>query len=75
MRLISQDRDYDIPYKQCVLLINPGNIHATLIGNPEKQMLMAVYSTQEKVQKAIQMLHEYYTGMNIVFRFPQEDKV
>lgn len=63
MRLISQDRDYDIPYEQCKLLINSGSIHATFIGEPETQMLMAVYSTQEKAQKAMQMLHECYTGM------------
>lgn len=78
MRLISQEGRVifvDLPYEGTTLYIEPGE-PCTIFGNYSSIVYaLAVYSTQEKAQKAMQMLHECYTGMNIVFRFPQENEV
>lgn len=63
MRLISQDGCSDVPYEQCTLWVNEGGILATPVGEVDTLMTMGRYSTQEKAQKAMQMLHECYTGM------------
>lgn len=67
MRVISQKGFpyLDITYEHCTLwLKTPENIiYGTPIGEPDSLMQMAKYSTQEKTQKVIQMLHECYTGM------------
>lgn len=74
MRLISQDGRFDIAYEHCILREEQGVIEAIRI-KPNTSITMGQYDTPEKVQKAMQMLHECYVGMNMVFRFPQGDEV
>lgn len=66
MRLISQEGRVifvDLPYKGTPLYIEPGE-PCTIYGSfSDIVYALAVYSTQEKAQKAMQMLHECYTGM------------
>ena len=76
MRIISQDGNKDFPYKRCTIWVFGQEIMAAPVGGPEEvEATMAKYSTPEKVQKAIQRLHDcYQCGLkNVVFRFPQED--
>ena len=61
MRIISQTGD-DIPYERCALTIFGEFIYAAPIYNLENKFVVASYSTQEKTEKAMQMLHEAYTG-------------
>lgn len=65
MRVISQNREYDIPYERCILWIKKAEniIYATPIGEIETLLQMAKYSTQERAEKAMQKLHECYTGV------------
>ena len=77
----------DIPYEKVVIsqsMIEPNKIVAwDFFGGEDNIILMAEYSTPEKAEKAMQMLHEAYTGapfmkiepMNIVFRFPKEGEL
>ena len=77
----------DIPYEKVVIsqsMIEPNKIVAwDFFGGEDNIILMAEYSTPEKAEKAMQMLHEAYTGapfvriepMNIVFRFPNADEI
>ena len=67
MRVISQTGD-DIPYERCVLTIFGEFVYAAPIYNLENKFVVASYSTQEKVEKAMQMLHEAYTGAPFIMK-------
>lgn len=60
MRVISQNEELDLPYENIVVEIMDSAIVAyTPMTNP---LRMAQYKSQEKAEKAMQMLHEAYTG-------------
>lgn len=62
MRIIDQ-LGCDYPYESIVISHGDGLIYARAVSNMEKRYLLARYSTQEKALRAMQMLHECYTGM------------
>lgn len=62
MRIISQD-GCDYPYESIAISSGDGIICARPISNMDKRYLLARYSTQEKAEKAMQKLHECYTGV------------
>lgn len=64
MRIISQNSEHDVPYEHCTFWTEyPKNIiYATPIGESDTLLQMAKYSTPEKAEKAMQLLHEAYTG-------------
>lgn len=73
MRILSQDGKIDIPYEQCGLIVFfnelfSGNwdISANIGGN--KAYKMAEYSTEAKARKAMEMLHEAYTGIPLILQ-------
>lgn len=63
MRIISQDGNKDFPYERCTVWILDNKIIASPVGEPETDSRMATYSTMEKAEKAMQKLHECYTGV------------
>lgn len=65
MRVISQTGD-DIPYERCVLTIFGEFVYAAPIYNLGDKFVVASYSTPEKAEKAMQKLHECYTGVLIM---------
>ena len=94
MRIISQNGTIDIPYEQCVIQrfrekIYFLNKNLTGIEQLVSDMEMATYSTEEKAEKAMEMLRnvylEYEKGMSTeywfafnfpkVFQFPQDEDV
>ena len=62
MRIISQNGLIDVPYEMTALRFYDGLIKMNMIGDTGKGSIIAQYSTQEKAEKAMQMLHEAYTG-------------
>ena len=87
MRVISQNGKLDFPYENIVVEIMDSVIVAyTPMTNP---LRMAQYKSQEKAEKAMQMLRDnyaynwklehglqtYYGDEPIVFRFPNEDEL
>ena len=61
VRVINQNgRDY--PYESIVISHGDGMIYARPVSNMEKRYFLARYSTEEKAEKAMQKLHECYTG-------------
>lgn len=73
MRVISQNGVVDAPYENFVFSITKDNyIVATRdsIGRPSEiaSGIMAKYSTKEKAEKAMQLLHKAYSGMPIIFQ-------
>lgn len=62
MRIISQN-GCDYPYESIAILHGDGIVYARPISNMDNRYLLAEYSTQEKAEKAMQKLHECYTGV------------
>ena len=62
----------DIPYEKVVIsqsMIEPNKIVAwDFFGGEDNIILMAEYSTPEKAEKAMQMLHEAYTGAPLIMK-------
>lgn len=75
MRVISQDGTIDVPYDYFSLSVVSGryeDIHYAAIychnlPSPNGTKL-AEYSSDKKAEKAMEMLHEAYTGMPIIFQ-------
>lgn len=67
MRVISQNGS-DYPYESIAISYGDGIIYARPISNMDKRYLIAQYSTQEKAEKAMQMLHEAYTGAPFIMK-------
>lgn len=64
MRVISQNGKLDFPYENIVVEIMDNVIVAyTPMTNP---LRMAQYKSQDKAEKAMQMLHEAYTGAPLI---------
>lgn len=90
MRVISQDGKFDFPYEQIAVYRNE-NIVLCRFSNVERSSnTLGVYSTEDKVEKAMQMLRNKYmeptyqndVGGNEsaiydakVFQFPQDSEV
>ncbi len=68
MRIISQNGKYNLPYENCCVWIDDNEIIFSPIGDPESAYTMAKYSNPEKSEKAMQLLHEAYSGMPIIFQ-------
>lgn len=62
MRIIDQN-GCDYPYESIVISHGDGMIYARPVSNMEKRYFLARYSTEEKAEKAMQKLHECYTGV------------
>ena len=93
MRVISQDGTIDIPYESVIIQRFGGEIYflnKNLIGVEQlvSDMDIATYSTEEKAQKAMEMLHNdyydhvaektYHEGAYYIhpyFRFPKDEDV
>lgn len=62
MRIVSQNGKYDAPYEQCIISARGGMISAEIPSTNSStcSFLMGEYSSPEKVQKAMGMLHRFY---------------
>mgnify|MGYP005786447381 FL=1 len=66
MRVISQNGKLDFPYENIVVEIMDNVIVAyTPMTSP---LRMAQYKSQEKAEKAMQLLHEAYTGVPFIMK-------
>ena len=73
MRIISQN-GCDYPYESIAISYGDGIIYARPTSNMDKRYLIAKYSTQDKAEKAMQMIHEAYTGAPLIMNnavFPE----
>ena len=68
MRIISQNGLIDVPYEMTALRFYDGLIKMNMIEDTGKGSIIAQYSTQEKAEKAMQMLHEAYTGAPFIMK-------
>lgn len=64
MRILSQDGTIDVPYEQVSIERKGTNIwcgYKATLGRSYVGKLSADYSSEEKAEKAMEMLHEKYT--------------
>ena len=67
MRIIDQN-GCDYPYESIAISSGDGIIYARPVSNMDKRYLLAQYSAQDKAEKAMQMLHEAYTGAPFIMK-------
>lgn len=77
MRIISQDGRINLPYEMTALLVSGNYVQAVFAGGIQQSpYIMAMYSTQDKLQNALDMLDKRYIGMgDAIFRFPKDGEV
>jgi len=63
MRIVSQNGLIDVPYELIALHATDNHIRMCMAGNTGKGSLLAGYSSAEKTQKAMEMLHREYIGI------------
>lgn len=64
MRIISQDGNINLPYEMTALLVSDNYIQAVFAGGIQQSpYMMAMYKSQEKCKKAMEMLNRVYAGM------------
>ena len=74
MRVISHDGTIDIPYELSAVTIGHKvdlsefniNIRSKLLD--ERQCIVAIYSTEEKAKKSMEMLRKAYVGSIVMFQ-------
>ena len=74
MRIISQNGAIDVPYEMSAIRNDDNLIILCMAGETGKGSVIATYSTSEKAQKAMEMLHEAY-ACERYFQFPQDEDV
>ena len=67
MRIISQN-GCDYPYESIAISYDDRIISARPISDMKNGYVLAGYSTREKVEKAMQLLHEAYTGAPFIMK-------
>ena len=88
MRLISQNGAIDVPYEMSAIRNDDKLIILCMAGETGKGSVIARYSTSEKAEKAMEMLHITYKGNKVeevyqegtnyyhpTFQFPADEDV
>lgn len=66
MRIISKTGEWDFQYEESMVWREGTVIKCNPSREPNPGYIIARYSTSEKAEKAIQLLHEAYSGMPII---------
>lgn len=74
MRIISQEGlqgIFDFPYDKCLVYIygDKKTIKLQPLGEVEGEYVMAIYTTEEKALKAMQMLRDSYLGKDYGYKY------
>lgn len=77
MRVISQSGMFDFPYEQIAVYRNDNNVFCRFSNVERSANLLGSYSTEEKAEKAMEMLRgewlDYADGG--LFQFPKDEDV
>lgn len=68
MRIISQNKLISVPFEMTAIHVTGTFIRMNMVGDTGQGTVIAEYSTSEKAEKAMQILHETYSGMPIIFQ-------
>lgn len=61
MRIVSQNGKFSIPFEHCIVTCDSSIIYCAVMNG--KQFMVGEYSTAEKAQKAMVMMHKAYIGI------------
>lgn len=89
MRVISQNGIFDFPYEQIAVYRNDSIVHCRFSNVEKSANVLGGYSSEEKAEKAMEMLMEAYTRIwdiecgnisatkkdSCIFQFPEDDEV
>lgn len=76
MRIISQNGLISVPFEMTAIHVTGTFIRMNMAEYTGKCTVIAEYSTPEKAEKAMQLLHKAYSGMPIIFQnveIPEND--
>lgn len=68
MRIVSQNGLVSVPFEMTAIYATETFIRMNMAGDTGKGTVIAEYSTLEKAEKAMQLLHKAYSGMPIIFQ-------
>lgn len=68
MRIVSQNGLISVPFDMTDIHATGTFIRMNMVGDTGKGTVIAEYSTPEKAEKAMQLLHKAYSGMPIIFQ-------
>ena len=68
MRIVSQNGLVSVPFEMTAIHVTGTFIKMNMAGDTGKGTVIAEYSTLEKAEKAMQLLHKAYSGMPIIFQ-------
>lgn len=76
MRILSQNGMIDVPYEMTAFHVAGGTIRMNMVGDTGKGTVMASYLWEGNALKAMEMLHEAYTGTIVMkdVEMSDEDK-
>lgn len=68
MRVISQNGIFDFPYEKCCIWLDENSkcVKLSPIGEPDSNYVFGLYSTEEKAEKAMEMLREQYSRLQVL---------
>ena len=76
MRIISQNGLISVPFEMTAIHVTETFVRMNMVGDTGKGTIIAEYNTPEEAEKAMQLLHEAYSGMPIIFQnveIPEND--
>ena len=66
MRIISQNGAFDVPYEMSAIRNDDKLIILNMVGETGKGNIIARYSTSKKAEKAMEMLREQYSRLQVL---------
>lgn len=73
MRVISQNGLIDVPYEMTAFHVVGEDVRMNMVGDTGKGSIMAQYSSQEKAQATMKILHETYARVAIFHNIEVKD--
>lgn len=68
MRIISQNGLISVLFEMTAIHVTKTFVRMNMAGDTGRGTVIAEYSTLEKTEKAMQLLHKAYSGMPIIFQ-------
>lgn len=75
MRVISQNGEFDFPYEQIAVYRNDNQVACRMFADQKNSNVLGVYSSDEKAQKAMEMMRVSYGNSSYMFQFSQDSEV
>ena len=68
MRIVSQNGLISVPFEMTAIHATGTFVRMNMIGDTGKGTVIAEYNTPKKAEKAMNLMHEAYSGMPVIFQ-------